>query len=129
MKRSVPLKPDGDSAFAVFCRWVWDLLAGGKFPITGAGGARVEYINGVYVVTAAPTVSAGKGSSFKFTGEWDPGRIYKSDKDGSDLAIISLGANAGTYVFVNSSPTSGHAPYAGGGFWVQLPMGGLGSWI
>jgi len=43
-------------------------------------------------------------------------------------AVISSGQNAGTYIYINSIPSAGKAPYFGGGYWVQLPTGGLGVW-
>ena len=53
-KRSKPLKPAGDTSFAVFCAWVWDLLAGGKFPIVGVHPITVDSVNGVYEVKCLP---------------------------------------------------------------------------
>jgi hypothetical protein len=47
----------------------------------------------------------------------------------NQIAVISMGSNAGTYVYINATASSGHAPYAGGGWWMQLPMGQLGTWM
>ena len=70
--------------------------------------------------------SGGGGSgTMEFVGEFDPTRIYSL----LQICIISAGSNAGTFVFINNTPSSGHAPYAGGGYFVQLPMGTLGAWM
>ena len=70
-------------------------------------------------------IPPGGGVNLAITGEYDPNRTYSLNQ----VAIISMGSNAGTYVYINPSPSSGNAPYAGGGFWMQLPMGQLGVWL
>jgi hypothetical protein len=72
-----------------------------------------------------PPPAAGKAGTMNFVGEYDPTRTYSL----LQICIISSGSNAGTFVYINATPSSGNAPYAGGGFWVQLPMGQLGAWM
>jgi hypothetical protein len=55
----------------------------------------------------------------RFRGEYSPDYIY----DFLDMAVISGGSNAGTYIYINSVPSAGKPPYLGGGYWMQLPQG------
>ena len=64
-------------------------------------------------------------SGIKFRGEYSPDAIYSL----LDMAVISGGMNAGTFIYINSVPSSGKPPYFGGGYWMQLPTGGLGVWM
>lgn len=67
-----------------------------------------------------------------FRGEFDPTAVYNLQ----DITIISLGANQGTFVYINSAASTGSTgsnptlpPYTGGGQWAQLPGGLLGQWM
>ena len=124
-----PRKPVGTSQFMLFCIAVWEMLWNGKFPFRNTDTVKVERGPGGYAFHAAqPAAAGGKsggGSMNNFVGEYDPGRTYSAEQ----IVIISMGANAGTYVYINATPSSGHAPYAGGGFWMQLPMGPSGMWL
>ena len=68
---------------------------------------------------------ASQQTAPKFRGEWSPNETYSF----SDMVIISMGSNAGTFIYVNSIPSAGKAPYWGGGYWVQLPSGGGNVWL
>ncbi len=127
MKIYTPRKPVGNSQFMLFCISVWDMLWNGKFPFIDTDSVKWKRSQTGYAAYAAlpGTGGSGQGVSANFTGEWDPARIYSAPQ----IAIISLGSNAGTYVYINAVASLGNAPYAGGGFWVQLPMGQLGSWV
>ena len=47
-----PKKPVGDSPKWLFMRWVWDLLAGGRFPLRGVRTSRgeidVQWVDNAY---------------------------------------------------------------------------------
>lgn len=59
MKGYKPVKPDGDTPFALFVKWIWDLLANGKFPIRGVGGIKVQYTEGYYQISGGGGSQAG----------------------------------------------------------------------
>ena len=61
----------------------------------------------------------------KFCGEYNPDVVYNC----LDMVVISAGSNAGTFIYINSTPCSGKAPYYGGGCWMQLPNGGGNVWL
>jgi hypothetical protein len=69
--------------------------------------------------------TGGGTGAMNFVGEYDPGRTYSAGQ----IVIISMGANAGTYAYINATPSAGNAPYAGGGWWAQFPMGPSGMWL
>jgi len=119
-----PRKPTGSTDFMVFCIAVWESLWGGKFPFIDSDTVRWNRGPNGYSAIAAATRGAGS-AALQITGEWDPGRTYSTGQ----VAIISLGSNAGTYVYISAGASSGHAPYAGGGYWSQLPMGQLGVYM
>jgi hypothetical protein len=83
----------------------------------------------LYVCTTAGTnamsnwaqISGGSG----FCGEYDPSRTYSAGQ----IVIISMGASAGAYAYINATPSSGNAPNVGGGWWAQFPMGPSGMWL
>ncbi len=60
-----------------------------------------------------------------FTGEYAPAQTYSAGQ----IVIISVGANAGTYAYINNTPSSGNNPWAGGGYWTQLPGNPTGVWL
>ena len=60
MKTYTPKKPVGDSALWYWRRWIWDLLAGGLFPIAGDGNIVVEWIGGVYRIRVKPSQAGGQ---------------------------------------------------------------------
>ena len=69
---------------------------------------------------------SGSGGGSNFCGEYDPSRTYSLQ----NIVIISAGSNAGTYCYINNTPSAGNAPYAGGNFWVQFPGSStLGVWM
>jgi hypothetical protein len=72
-----------------------------------------------------PGAGTAAGGTLNFVGEYDPNRSYSAGQ----IVIISMGSNAGTYCYINTTPSAGSAPYAGGGYWVQLPQGQLGLWM
>jgi hypothetical protein len=74
-------------------------------------------------VRPRPSPSPGGAAVGNYTGEYDPTRSYNPQQ----ICIISMGSNSGTFVCIQAS--TGNAPYAGGGYWVQLPMGQLGVWM
>jgi len=69
--------------------------------------------------------AAGAGAVIPFVGEYDPTRTYNQ----FNQSIISFGSNAGTYVAISLTPFSGQPPWTGNGYWIQLPMGQLGTWL
>jgi hypothetical protein len=76
--------------------------------------------------TSENGIKLAKGATgTKFRGEYSPDTTY----DFLDMAVISGGSNAGTFIYINSTPSAGKAPYVGGGYWVQLPQGGSGVWM
>ncbi len=60
-----------------------------------------------------------------FTGEYDPAQTYSAGQ----ITIVSVGANAGTYAYINNTPSIGNNPWAGGGYWTQLPGNPTGVWL
>ena len=122
-----PRKPVGTSQFMLFSIAVWDYLFGGKFPFIDTDTVKWDRGPNGYAARAAQPAAGGGGSSptLQITGEWDPGRTYKTQ----EVAIISMGSNAGTYVYINQAASSGNAPYAGGGWWMQLPGNPMGVWM
>jgi hypothetical protein len=94
--------------------------------LPGVGYRVKETQNGrTLEITKIAAIQSGGGSTLVVTGEYDPSRTYSL----MQIALITMGSNAGTYVYINAAPSSGNAPYAGGGWWVQLPMGQLGVWM
>jgi len=96
--------------------------------------ASQEYANQNAISRIAHTVEklkrriiggSGAAGQLNFVGEYDPTRTYSAGQ----IVIISMGANAGTYAYINAAPSSGNAPYAGGGWWAQFPMGPSGMWL
>ena len=71
------------------------------------------------IVGGGVTPSGG----MNFRGEFDPTTSYVVQ----DVAIVSSGSNSGTYICILAS--TGNNPWAGGGYWVQLPQGQLGLWM
>ena len=57
--------------------------------------------------------------SLPITGEYNPTKNYNL----GDICIVSLGANAGTYVRITSVTTPNQPPWVGNNFWMQLPLG------
>ena len=80
--------------------------------------ANVEYICTTPGTNATSIWSTLGTFLLNITGEYDPARTYSL----MQIAIISMGDNAGTYVYINSAPSSGNAPYAGGGYWFQIAV-------
>ena len=81
MKTYTPKKPSCKSALWTWRRWIWDLLAGGYFPIAGDGIIKVEFLQGVYRISSKSSgsiqslparflIKDDKGSCFKCWG-WD----------------------------------------------------------
>jgi hypothetical protein len=64
-----------------------------------------------------------QGMAVWFTGEYDPNRNYVCQQ----CCIVSAGSNAGAFVCIKAS--TGNNPWAGNGFFVQLPQGQLGTWM
>ena len=48
---SIPPKPAGVHPRSHFRRIVWECLIGGKFPIKGKDGIKVEFLNGIYWIS------------------------------------------------------------------------------
>jgi hypothetical protein len=66
----------------------------------------------------------GGTSTGGFVGEWDSTRAYSPGA----IAVITSGSNAGT--FGCNIANTGQAPYAGGGYWTQFPIGpSAGLWM
>ena len=128
-----PRKPVGTSAAWMFFKAVWDMLWGGKFPFIDTDSVKWDRSESGYAARAALPSATGKSAQFQITGEWDPARTYSASVVNGvtvcEVATITTGANIGTYYYINPTPSSGHAPYAGGGYWAQLPMGVLGTYI
>jgi hypothetical protein len=123
-----PSPPGTPSNFYIFCGAVWELLFNGKFPFQDSDTIKWNRGPDGYSARATPPSAPGgaKGIGLLFCGEWDPVRTYSA----GNMVVITAGSNQGTYVYINDSPTSGNAPYAGGGFWVQLPIGpAAGLWL
>jgi len=114
----IGLNPDGYATYAI---------DGAYFVKGGSCGIALMPIADTSIKLIQVQLGTGGGGSatLAITGEYDPGRTYNL----FDVAIISMGANAGTYVYINATSSAGHAPYAGGGIWAQLPMGQLGTWM
>jgi Abortive infection alpha len=75
--------------------------------------------------TSENGIKLAKGATgTKFRGEYSPDTTY----DFLDMVVITGGSNAGTFIYINSTPSAGKAPYFGGGYWVQLPQGS-GVWM
>jgi hypothetical protein len=94
---------------------------------TPAVGTAQEVISDTSIKTINVRLGAGGGGGgFDITGEYDPNRVYSVKQ----VAAITMGANAGAYVYINATPSSGHAPYAGGGWWMQWPPSNpMGTWL
>jgi len=63
VKTYTPKKPVGNAAVWTWRRWLWDLLAGGHFPLKGDGNITVQWQQGVYRISSKPTPATG-GSGF-----------------------------------------------------------------
>ena len=97
-------------------------------PVTGQTNANTRAISNLQtqvnklrrrIVGGGATPSSG----MNFRGEFDPTASYVVQ----DVAIVSSGSNSGTYICILAS--TGNNPWAGGGYWVQLPQGQLGLWM
>jgi len=94
MKGYKPLKPVGDSGFALFVIAIWEMLWNGKFPIRGVKGAKVAYVDGYYEVSADPSKGGSGGSGWK----------WQSPKKELDQTVAVAGPNGDTYTAVYLSP-------------------------
>lgn len=112
MKTYTPKKPVGDTAIWTWRRWIWDLLAGGLFPIKGDGNVVVSFEQGFYRISTKPSTSSAVTG--KFRGEYSATVGYNPQ----DEVVITTGSNAGTYVCVTAATNKN--PWAGGGYWVQI---------
>ena len=74
------------------------------------------------VIHRASSPSSSSSTGLNWQGEYDPTITYNI----GDVVIISMGANAGTYVCNTSC--LGQSPWLGGGYWIQWP-GGNGNWL
>ena len=72
----------------------------------------------------AKAVASQSSGSVSIRGEYDPSATYNLN----DFVVISMGINQGTFVCING-PVTGVAPYTGGGNWMTLPGGLLGTWF
>ena len=121
-----PPRPEGESDEARYHQAVWDTLWGGKFPFKDTDTVRVDASPGSgYAIRVVLPKGNSSPPAIAITGEWDPNRVYSVNQ----IAFITMGANAGAYVYINSSPSSGHQPYAGGGWWIQWPNAPFGVWL
>lgn len=121
----VPKKPNVEDAHSFHHAVLHERVIEGNGLLIPGAGIRISINDkGQYVVESTGGGTGGGATAWDITMEWDPNRTYNF----SEVAIISLGDNAGTYVYINESPSAGHAPYAGGGWWAQLPGGTLGQW-
>jgi hypothetical protein len=119
----LPHKLSATTPQAVLINQIIDYLAS----ITPKDSETVRVKHGPFGVVYEANPGSGGSGTFKFniTGEYDPARLYKL----LDCAIISTGPNAGTYVYISNVASSGQAPYVGGGWWAQFPMGPSGMWL
>ena len=120
----LPHRLSANTPQAVCINQIIDYLAS----LTPKGSGTVRITHGPFgaVYESNPGSPGGVGTTkFNITGEYDPGRTYKT----LDVTGISTGPNAGTYVYIAVASSSGHAPYVGGGWWWQLPQGILGTYI
>ena len=123
----IPPRPfdDGTPEAAAYIA-IWERLWGSDSHFINTPDIQFQkQANGKYIAKVRPTRGGGGGVMLQITGEWDPGRTYNTN----EVAIISMGSNAGTYVYINSTASGGHAPYAGGGWWMQLPGNPMGVWM
>lgn len=72
MKTFIPKKPVGDSALWTWRRWIWDLLAGGNFPIKGDGNVIVQWQQGVYRISSKPMPNGTYTFPWQSPKELDP---------------------------------------------------------
>lgn len=121
-KRSTPLKPDGDSPFATFCQWIWDVLAGGKFPFGNtkdANGVQFTWENGVWYGKTKVQSTPAAPASDNFIGEIDltGATAYTPGQWG----VISAGDDAGAFICTQATTALANPPTnpsAGNQFWV-----------
>ena len=80
MKTFIPKKPVGDSALWTWRRWIWDILAGGNFPIKGDGNVIVQWQQGVYRISSKPMPSGTYTFPWQTPKELDPTVAVPKDK-------------------------------------------------
>ena len=107
----LPHKLSANTPQAVLINQIIDYLAS----LTPKDSDTVKVNHGLFGVLFKIETLATKTalSRFNITGEYDPGKTYKT----LDCAIIS------------NVSASGHALYIGRGWWMQSPMGQLGTWL
>jgi hypothetical protein len=123
-RESIPDKPTGSDHESRFMQWVHGICAR-VFMDTPT--VRFEVREGSIRAHAKPS-RGGSGSSLEteFRGEYVSTALYSR---GDEVWVLS-GANTGSYIYVNASPSSGHAPWLGGGYWVNRPgPSELGQWM
>jgi len=77
MKTYIPKKPVGDAAIWTWRRWIWDLLAGGYFPLKGDGNIIVQFQQGVYRISSKTSPANGT-SAGGYMGEYDNTKAYSA---------------------------------------------------
>ena len=86
---------------------------------------KVEQTTRGFRLHARPSIAPPAQSSLSIRGEYDPTQVYNT----SDIVIISMGSNSGTYFVTSATPITGIAPYTGAPNWAQFPLGQLGAYM
>ena len=120
-KDARPQLPSGESPRMFFARCVWRCIWGGRFPFRDTDTVKVDNSGGFYSFNAKTARTGIAGGSFR--GEYSPSTAYGPQ----DMVIVSTGSNSGTYICIGAS--TGNNPWAGGGYWVQLPSGNNSTWM
>jgi hypothetical protein len=94
-------------------------------PITIAGPNGTAQFNLAIQPADAYLDKTAKALYVCTTAGTNPSRTYSAGQ----IVIISMGASAGAYAYINATPSSGNAPNVGGGWWAQFPMGPSGMWL
>ena len=99
---------------------VWDMLWDPKTSIfCDTPGLHFDKTPRGYMVKTKLSHGGSIQNSFPIKGEYNPTALYNLN----DICIVSLGANAGTYVRITSNNLPNQPPWVGNNFWMQLPMG------
>ena len=124
----IPPDPEGHSPEAVWIRQFKKFFV--KNWIRSITGAKMtpDPDGGFHLVIPAQKpqqYTPPAQSSLSIRGEYDPTQVYNT----SDIVIISMGSNSGTYFVTSATPITGIAPYTGAPNWAQFPLGQLGAYM
>ena len=120
MKTFVPKKPIGDSELWTWRRWIWDLLAGGNFPIKGDGNVIVQWQQGVYRISSKPFPNGGAGGGYM--GEYDPTKSYSAGQTFKISVALTIRAHVIPIGIWAVRPAAGAVDAQGFGPWAgNLP--------